>query len=112
MINYNNKTFRSVTNTINGDVNSETFFHFHQDGKIVRATYSGGNVECGHIIAIADDEGILDMRYHHVNKDGEIMTGICRSLPKVLSNGKIRLHENWQWTSGDKSVGTSIIEEV
>ena len=25
---------------------------------------------------------------------------------------KIRLHENWKWTSGDKSEGNSIIEEI
>ena len=112
MFNYNKKTFRSVNNTINGDVNNETFFHFSQDGKIVRATYSGGDVECGHLIAIADENGVLDMRYHHVNKDGGLMTGVCRSVPQLLGNGKIRLHENWQWTSGDRSVGTSIIEEI
>jgi hypothetical protein len=29
-----------------------------------------------------------------------------------LGNGKIRLHETWQWTSGDFSSGTSIIEEI
>jgi hypothetical protein len=29
-----------------------------------------------------------------------------------ISNGKIRLHENWQWTSGDLSEGHSIVEEV
>tara|TARA_B110000259_G_scaffold11504_1_gene12482 strand:+ start:72 stop:215 length:144 start_codon:yes stop_codon:yes gene_type:complete len=25
---------------------------------------------------------------------------------------KIRLHESWEWTSGDKSKGQSIIEEI
>jgi hypothetical protein len=39
------------------------------------------------------------------------MTGICISKPEILENGKIRLHEFWEWTSGDKSKGTSIIEE-
>jgi len=112
MINYNNKTFRSVTNTINGDVNNETFFHFQQEGRIVKATYSGGDVEYGQLLAIADENGILEMRYHHLNNDGGLMTGICRSVPEVLKNGKLRLHERWQWTSGDRSSGNSIIEEV
>ena len=31
---------------------------------------------------------------------------------KILSNGKVRLYENWQWTSGNKSNGKSVIEEV
>ena len=40
------------------------------------------------------------------------MTGICYSKPEVQSNGKIRLHETWKWTSGDKSNGESILEEI
>lgn len=40
------------------------------------------------------------------------MTGVCKSIPEILSNGKIRLYEKWKWTSGDKSEGKSIIEEI
>jgi hypothetical protein len=29
-----------------------------------------------------------------------------------MKNGKIRLHEKWQWTSGDGSKGESILEEI
>jgi hypothetical protein len=52
------------------------------------------------------------MRYHQVNDKDELMTGICISRPEILADGKIRLHESWEWTSGDKSTGKSIIEEV
>lgn len=34
------------------------------------------------------------------------------STPEILSNGKIRLLEQWQWTNGDNSTGKSIIEEI
>lgn len=40
------------------------------------------------------------------------MTGICRSTPEILEDGRIRLHEEWIWTSGDQSSGKSIIEEI
>ena len=40
------------------------------------------------------------------------MSGTCSSKPEKLSNGKIRLHENWDWKSGDKSKGQLILEEV
>ena len=40
------------------------------------------------------------------------MTGICTSTPEICEDGKLRLMENWQWTSGDKSKGQSIIEEI
>ncbi|WP_313187142.1 hypothetical protein [Sphingobacterium siyangense] len=52
------------------------------------------------------------MRYHHINTAGEIMTGLCRSTPEILKDGRIRLHEEWKWTSGDQSSGKSIIEEI
>ena len=51
------------------------------------------------------------MRYQQVNNKGELMTGVCFSKSEILANGKIRLHETWQWTAGDKSKGTSVLEE-
>ena len=52
------------------------------------------------------------MRYEHINFAGEIRTGLCLSRPEILPDGRIRLHEKWQWTSGDLSSGESIIEEI
>ena len=59
-----------------------------------------------------DEQGRIEMRYHQVNSSNELMTGICQSVPELLPNGKIRLHETWLWTSGDLSNGKSILEEV
>jgi hypothetical protein len=112
MLNYNNKTFRSIENTENGEVNGDTIFHYKQNGNIVTATYSGGSIVAGHLIALVTDNGDLSMRYHHVNNKNELMTGVCKSIPEILSNGKIRLHELWYWTSGDGSSGRSIVEEI
>ena len=55
---------------------------------------------------------LLDMRYHQVNDRGEGMTGVCRSTPEFLPDGRIRLHVAWRWTSGDGSSGSSVLEEV
>jgi hypothetical protein len=60
---------------------------------------------------LVDKSGNIEMRYHQVNDNNELMTGMCISIPEILENGKIRLHENWKWTSGDQTKGTSIIEE-
>lgn len=111
MINYNNKTFRPVSNTDNGETSSETVFHYHQTGNILTSQYSGGKIKAGHLIGLVAEDGSIDMRYHQVNEEGVIMTGKCRSIPKILPNGKIRLDETWEWTSGDLSHGKSIIEE-
>jgi hypothetical protein len=112
MINYNNRRFRSVQNSSSGEVNSETVFHYHQEGDLVWAEYSGGEIVRGSLIAKCDAAGNLDMRYHHLNLRGELMTGECRSTPGILPDGRLWLHEKWRWTSGDLSSGESIIEEA
>jgi|SRR5688500_3046980 len=111
-INYNDRTFRSVSNSETGEAGAETLFHYRQDGPIVWAEYRGGQIVRGQLIAICDDEGRLDMRYQHINTKGELMTGVCTSTPEVLPNGRIRLLEEWRWTSGNMSAGASVVEEV
>jgi hypothetical protein len=110
-MNYNNKVFKPISNTDNGETSNETIFHYKQVGNIVTATYSGGKIIQGHLIGLVDSFGNIEMHYHQVNDKNELMTGICKSTPEILANGKIRLHEAWEWTSGDKSTGTSFIEE-
>lgn len=112
MYNYNNRIFRSVSNSGSGEVTAETVFEYHQSGNIVTAFYSGGNIISGNLIALVDTDGRLDMRYQHINNQQQLMTGTCISTPEILPNGKIRLHEKWQWTCGDNSNGESVIEEV
>ncbi|RZS90617.1 n-acetylglutamate synthase [Aquimarina brevivitae] len=110
-MNYNNRTFKPVANTENGETTADTVFYYKQEGEILTATYSGGNIKKGHLIGLVGDNGNIEMRYHQVNNKGQLMTGICFSKPEILPNGKIRLHEFWEWTSGDQSKGTSILEE-
>lgn len=111
MVNYNNKTFKPVSNTKNGETSDETIFRYKQEGNLLTAEYSGGQIKYGHLIGLVDERGNIDMRYHQINDSGILMTGICNSKPEQLPNGKIRLHETWQWTSGDQSRGESVIEE-
>lgn len=110
-MNYNGKIFRPISNTDNGETSSETLFLYKQVGNILTSEYSGGKIKSGHLIGLVGDDGNIDMRYHQVNDKNELMTGICKSIPEILENGKIRLHEYWEWTSGDNSKGTSVIEE-
>lgn len=92
-ISYDSRTFASIKNSATGEVGSDTTFHYHQDGNIIWAEYSGGEIVLGHLIAVCDDNGVLHTRYHHVNKKGELMTGVCTSTPEILPDGRIRLHE-------------------
>ncbi|MCH5600896.1 hypothetical protein [Niabella ginsengisoli] len=101
-----------MSNTENGETSSNTIFKYSQNGNILTAIYSGGKIKSGHLIGLVNEKGEIDMRYHQVNEEGILMTGICHSIPEILPNGKIRLNETWQWTSGDLSKGESVIEEV
>ena len=112
MINYNNRKFKPVSNSDNGEVSTEMIFHYQQTGNILTCSYNGENITKGHLIGKVDPSGLIDISYHHVNIEGQLMTGLCKSIPEILPDGKIRLHEEWQWTSGDKSKGKSILKEI
>lgn len=112
MINYHNKKFKAIQNSQNGETSDETIFVYQQHNAIVTATYSGGQIVSGQIIGLVSDDDSLEIRYQHINHKNEIQTGSCLSKLEVLANGKIRLHETWQWTSGNGTKGASIIEEI
>ncbi len=111
-INYNDKIFKAVSNSENGEITEDTLFHYKQNKNLLTCEYKGGKIRYGHLIGLVDKAGNIDMRYHQLNEKGELMTGICHSRPELLIDGRIRLHETWQWTSGDRSNGQSILEEV
>ncbi len=93
-------------------VTSDLIFHYQQTGNILTCEYHGKNILKGHLLGLVDANGIIEMRYHQIHKNGELMTGVCTSKPEIMENGKIRLIEEWQWTSGDQSKGNSILEEL
>ena len=111
-MNYHNKKFKPIKVSENSEVSASTIFHYKQENNIISCEYSGDKIVKGQLIGIVDKNGCINIRYHQINSNGELMTGICFSTPKKLSNGKIRLYEKWEWTSGSYSKGTSIIEEL
>ncbi len=112
MIDINRKKFYSINNSNNGEVSCDTIFNYYQKENIVWAEYSGGTIIKGNIIGLITQEGMLDLKYHHINTRFELMTGKCKSIPEILPDGRIRFYEEWKWTSGDYSAGKSIIEEI
>ncbi|MBL7939593.1 MAG: n-acetylglutamate synthase [Flavobacteriales bacterium] len=112
MIDYNDRRFVPRSNSANGVVSPEVVFHYKQTGNIVTCSYAGGRILSGQLIALVNGEGRLDMRYHQVNDRGELMSGVCRSTPEVLPDGRVRMYEEWRWTSGDGSSGNSVLEEL
>jgi hypothetical protein len=112
MISYDGRRFRSVSNSAGGDVGRDTVFCYRQRGDVVWATYEGGAVKFGILVAKADALGNLDMRYQHVSGDGSFRSGRCLSSPEKLRDGRLRLREQWEWTAGEEGEGVSILEEL
>ncbi len=106
------KIFSSIANSITGEVSDKTRFCYHQQGLRVWAEYQGGSIVQGHLLAKVLDDGRLDMRYHHLNTEGELKIGQCLSTPSRTADGRLKFHEEWQWLSGDRSKGSSEIVEV
>ena len=60
------KTFQSIENSENGEVSSETIFHYHQNNEIVSADYKGGNILKGHLLGKMFANGNLEFTYQHI----------------------------------------------
>ncbi|MFT4106883.1 MAG: GNAT family N-acetyltransferase [Lacrimispora sp.] len=110
-IDYNGKVFIPKVNSENGEADGDTIFQYHQSRNLLWAEYAGGEVVRGHLIGTVSDDGLLDFHYQHMNEKGQIRIGKCHTVPRVLKNGKLELHEEWQWLNGDKSMGSSILIE-
>lgn len=109
---YGKRRFAAVSNGTNGDRDTETVFEYRQSGGRVRARYSGPGIVFGSLVAASDASGSLDMHYRRFTPEGALRAGQCRTTPEVLANGKLRLHEQWQWTTGDRSSGRSILKDL
>lgn len=111
-VSFDNRMFSLSQTTPNGDCDSDTRFHYRQHGARVWATYQGGGVQFGSLVAIGDPHGRLDMRYHHVDLSGRLRTGTCQATPELLPDGRLRLLEEWRRTNGDLSQGQTVVEEI
>jgi ADP-ribose pyrophosphatase YjhB (NUDIX family) len=105
------RIFADVTAAHAGDVGADTRFQYHEerDGT-VWARYAGGTITLGFLVGTRSGDR-LDFRYSHVTADGTTASGHCQSSIEVLDDGRLRLHETWQWESRDGS-GTSTVEEI
>ena len=112
MINLNNKKFRALSNSENGELPSGFTFLYKQKDNILTCIYKGGSIIEGQLMGLVQEDNTVNLAYQQINTKGELRTGICHSKLALSSHGKIRIVENWQWTTGDRSSGTSILEEI
>jgi hypothetical protein len=93
-----------------GEVSSETTFHYTESADMVSATYSGGGIRRGFLVGVRYGD-VLDFRYAQLHIDGTTAGGRCRTQIEELGDGRLRLIETWSWESRDGS-GRSVVEEL
>lgn len=111
-MNYHQRRFRGRNNSANGEVSHDTLFHYFQQGELLSGHYAGGAIAQGQLLGKVLPDGSLEFLYQHLNAAGELMAGRCRSTPARAPDGRLILHESWQWLTGDGSSGHSVVEEV
>jgi hypothetical protein len=109
-ISLHGRVFAGVSNAETGQVGSATRFRYHEDGTVVWAEYSGGEIVRGFLVGTRDGDR-LAFRYAHLATDGDTADGVCDSRIDVLADGRVRFEESWAWESRP-GTGTSIVEEV
>ncbi|AHG78955.1 hypothetical protein X875_3350 [Mannheimia varigena USDA-ARS-USMARC-1388] len=110
MFNLNNKIFTAVQNSENGEVSSQTRFHYFQQEKMIWADYQGGEILKGFLIGKWISDCQIEFTYQHLNQQLENRLGRCVTTFS-LENEKLVGGESWQWID-TLEVGQSQIIEV
>ena len=112
LIHYDGRVFVAAANSTSGEVSASTRFCYHQDGDVVWAEYSGGDIVKGFLLGRVSEDGCLTFHYQHLNGDKTLRIGKCASRPESLDDGRLRLFETWQWLDGERQTGTSVLDEL
>src|SRR5215510_8429675 len=93
-----------------GEASAATIFEYNEQDGLVWARYEGGAVRLGFLVGTRSDDR-PDFRYSQLNENGETSSGHCSTTISTLSDGRLRLEENWEWEL-KPGAGTSSVEEV
>jgi hypothetical protein len=105
VVNYGGRRFRPAGDRPDGSVG-----HYHQDGDLVWADFSGPQVRVGRLVGTCRPDGVIDAAYCLVTAEGDTVAGACVSTPTMLDDGRVQLTEHWRRLDG--SSGVSHIEEI
>jgi hypothetical protein len=104
------RRFRVSEMGTEGEASTATVFEYHEGNGVVWARYEGGAVRLGFLVGIRDGDR-LEFRYSQLNESGETSSGRCTTTISSLSDGRLRLEEDWAWES-KSGAGTSTAEEI
>lgn len=110
--NLNQKRFRPVSNSKKGEVNEATSFDYTEYNGIIRATYQGGTIQSGHILAQWQNENRMSMLYHCLTKDNELKAGKAMAVLRKDADGLIEMDLTWEWLGNNGEKGQSKYKEI
>jgi hypothetical protein len=109
-IHYGERRFRPAGARPDPDGRWPSVGHYHQDGDLVWAEFSGSAVLAGRLVGTRRPDGVIDAAYCMVTAAGQAIAGACVSTPALLPDGRVVLTEQWRRLGGE--AGVSTIEEV
>ncbi len=112
MINYDGRVFRSRATETADRTGSGPTGHYHQEGDVVWAEFSGGRVRRGMLVGSCAADGTLTLSYCQLLDDGETVSGRCVSTPTLYPDGRVDLREEWERFGDAGSTGVSHISQV
>lgn len=110
-INYNNRMFRMVANSEEGQTDANTVFSYRQDKSLVWAKYHGGQILKGFLLGTTHQDGRLYFAYQHLDTKGRLSAGLCRATPEAISRYRIRLKVSWERNTPDRAKGVAVLEQ-
>lgn len=110
--NLNQKRFHPLSNSQHGTVNSHTIFDYTEYNGIVRATYQGGTILSGHILAQWQDDSCLKMLYHCLTIDQELKAGQATAQLSRTEDGLVCMDLEWEWLGESEGKGVSHYVEI
>ena len=90
----------------------DTVFHYQIEQDTIVGTYAGGRVARGNLIGRATGPDAIELLYHCVTTDGELLAGWSRGQVSAGSDGRTTLAFQWGWLAGAQGDGESRYVEV
>jgi hypothetical protein len=106
-VNLSGMTFRAVSNSKNGSLNTETEMRFTSDDGVVVGNYNGGTIVAGHVLGKHIGESEVEMLYQGATTGGDIEAGTAHATFALDEDDQMHMSLEWQWLTGDRSSGRS-----
>ncbi len=102
------KTFRAIANSSNGTITTDTTMTFVSESEQgIVGVYAGSTIKTGQVVARRKNDGTVEMLYQCVTVADELKAGRAVARFSHATDETLRMHLDWRWLTGDRSVGVS-----